>query len=115
VADFIKSLDLFVLPCKQDENGDIDGITVVLMEAMLSGVPVISSKLSGIPELVVDNKTGLLIEQNDSVALAEAISKIINDAVLKANLMEQAVVRVKQEFSQIDNAQKLNALFGLNK
>ncbi len=115
VADFIKSLDMFVLPCKQDENGDIDGIPVVLMEAMLSGVPVISSRLSGIPELVIDNKTGLLIEQNDSVALAKAISIIINDSVLKANLIEQAVVRVKQEFSQIDNAQKLNDLFGLTK
>jgi glycosyltransferase involved in cell wall biosynthesis len=115
VAGFIKSLDMFVLPCKQDENGDVDGIPVVLMEAMLSGVPVISSKLSGIPELVIANKTGLLIEQNDSVALAEAISKMINAPVLKVNLIEQAVVRVKQEFSQSDNAQKLNELFSLNK
>lgn len=115
VAGFIKSLDIFALPCKQDEKGDIDGIPVVLMEAMLSGVPVISSELSGIPELVVDNKTGLLIQQNDVVALAQEITRFINDENLKVTLIEQAVTIVKQEFSLIKNTQKLNELFSLER
>ena len=60
VPDWIKSLDIFILPCKKDEHGDMDGIPVVLMEAMLSGVPVITTRISGIPELVVNEVTGLL-------------------------------------------------------
>lgn len=111
VADLIKSLDMFVLPCKEDNSGDVDGIPVVLMEAMLSGVPVISSELSGIPELVIDDTTGLLIQQNDINGLAQAISRYINEEGLTTRLTEQAIILVKQEFSLIDNTRKLNALF----
>jgi len=71
VSEFIKSLNMFVLPCKCD----VDGIPAVLMEAMLSCVSGISSELSGIPELVINDKTGLLIQQNDILALAEATSR----------------------------------------
>lgn len=111
VADFIKSLDAFVLPCKQDANGDIDGIPVVLMEAMLSGVPVITSKLSGIPELVVDKETGLLIESCDVEGLVVAVLSLINDDDLKERLIERAIIKVRGEFSLIDNSSKLNGLF----
>lgn len=111
VAVFIKSLDMFVLPCKQDENGDIDGIPVVLMEAMLSGVPVISSEISGIPELIIDKKTGLLIQQNDVNGLAKAISSLIGESNFKLRLVEQAVSIVKKEFSLIENTRKLDELF----
>ena len=111
VASFIKSLDAFVLPCKQDENGDIDGIPVVLMEAMLLGVPVISTKLSGIPELVIHEETGLLVAQNDKEALAAAILMMLNDNVLRAALVDNAVNKVKQDFSLLENAKKIKRLF----
>ena len=111
VADFIKSLDVFVLPCKKDSNGDMDGIPVVLMEAMLSGVPVISTMISGIPELVVDKETGLLVEPNDEIALAEAISCITQDDNLREYLIEGAIAKVKHEFSLTGNTQALNKLF----
>lgn len=111
VAAFMKSLDAFVLPCREDANGDIDGIPVVLMEAMLTGVPVITSKLSGIPELVIDRETGLLIEQNGIEALVEAISLLIQDPTLQKSLVENAISKVNQDFSLIANAKKLNDLF----
>ena len=111
VASFIKSLDAFVLPCRQDEHGDIDGIPVVLMEAMLSGVPVISTKLSGIPELVAHKETGLLVDQNNSNALAEAILRILNDDTLRVTLVDSAVDKVKNEFSLFENSKKLKDLF----
>jgi colanic acid/amylovoran biosynthesis glycosyltransferase len=111
VAEFIKSLDMFVLPCKRDENGDVDGIPVVLMEAMLSGIPVISSKLSGIPELVINKETGLLIEQNNTEELARTISSLINDDVMKNKLIGKAATKVREDFSLIENTRKLNALF----
>lgn len=111
VPNFLSSLDMFVLPCREDEKGDIDGIPVVLMEAMLAGVPVVTSNLSGIPELVTDKETGLLIEQNSLEELVGAISSLINDNSLRSNLVHKAIIKVNKEFSLIDNTKKLKALF----
>jgi len=111
VADFIKSLDIFVLPCKKDNNGDMDGIPVVLMEAMLSGVPVISTQLSGIPELVINKETGLLAQPENTQELADAISSIIVDTELRGRMVKNAISHVKKEFSLQGNAEKLKNLF----
>jgi len=108
VADFITSLDAFVLPCQKDSNGDMDGVPVVLMEAMLSGVPVVSTEISGIPELVVNEQTGLLVTPGDEQALAGAITKLINNDRLKNTIIINAAAKVKEEFSLKSNAGKLN-------
>lgn len=111
VASFIIGLDVFVLPCQKDGNGDMDGIPVVLMEAMLSGVPVISTYISGIPELIVDGETGILVKPQDSEALAEAILSMISKDSLRKDLIEKAVLKVKNEFSLVSNVSKLSGLF----
>jgi len=111
VSAFIKSLDIFVLPCKQDSNGDMDGVPVVLMEAMLSGVPVISTELSGIPELVINQQTGLLVKPNDEDGLVAAITQMLSNASLKATMQQQAITKVNEEFSLLGNAGKLKKLF----
>ena len=111
VASFIKSLDAFVLPCKQDEHGDIDGIPVVLMEAMLSGVPVISSELSGIPELIIHEETGLLVAPDSEQELADTILMLMNSPALKNQMINHAVSKVKREFSLEHNANKLKDMF----
>tara|TARA_R110001606_G_scaffold395664_2_gene568553 strand:- start:183004 stop:184239 length:1236 start_codon:yes stop_codon:yes gene_type:complete len=111
VAEFISSLDLFVLPCKKDKNGDMDGIPVVLMEAMMSGVPVISSQISGIPELVINDVTGLLVEPDNVAQLVQAIMKLTENEMLQKSLSDEAKNKVEQEFSLLVNAQRLNALF----
>lgn len=111
VPDFIRSLDIFILPCREDEKGDIDGIPVVLMEAMLSGVPVVTTELSGIPELVVNKETGILIEQNNTEELVRAILSLINDDVMRSKLVDKAIVKVREGFSLIENTKKLKALF----
>lgn len=111
VAAFIASLDLFVLPCKKDSNGDMDGIPVVLMEAMMSGVPVISSYISGIPELVINELTGLLVKPDNVEDLVKAITKLTMSQELKQHLINEAINKVEQEFSLLVNAQRLNALF----
>jgi glycosyltransferase involved in cell wall biosynthesis len=114
VAKFINTLDVFVLPCKQDAAGDMDGIPVVLMEAMLSGVPVISTRLSGIPELVVDKQTGLLVDPDSPEQLADAIVTLKNDEVLKSQLIAKASDKVKQNFSLPKNVTELFGLFAHN-
>ena len=111
VPDWLRRLDLFVLPCRQDRRGDMDGIPVVLMEAMLSGVPVISTQLSGIPELVVDDQTGCLVLPDDPQALATAMMRLLTDHGLRTRLVQQAAHKVRVEFDLFQNAQTLSKLF----
>jgi colanic acid/amylovoran biosynthesis glycosyltransferase len=111
IPEFLNGLDVFVLPCKKDNAGDMDGIPVVLMEAMLSGVSVISTHLSGIPELVVDRETGLLVEPGNKIQLANAIQALIEDEALTKQLTINAISKVKKEFNLKDNATQLAKLF----
>jgi len=111
IASFVKSLDVFVLPCQKDSLGDMDGIPVVLMEAMLTGVPVISTAVSGIPELVIDNETGLLAETGNVKALADCIQLSINDVDSTHNRVKKGVEKVQMDFSLIKNSLILYHLF----
>ena len=111
VVDFVKSLDVFALPCQQDANGDMDGIPVVLMEAMLSGVPVISTYLSGIPELVINQETGLLVQPRDASALAQAINQMMVDKEGSQARVDKAIDKVRKEFSIHINSNRLKQLF----
>jgi glycosyltransferase involved in cell wall biosynthesis len=111
VADYIKGLDVFTLSCKKDKQGDMDGIPVVLMEAMLAGVPVISTQISGIPELVINNDTGLCVAPSNEVVLAEAIAEIVNKRGLAKLMVKQAIKRVNDQFSLVKYVFSLNELF----
>ncbi len=111
VPDWIRGLDLFVLACRKDSEGDMDGIPVVLMEAMLTGVPVVSTRLTGIPELVENLKTGYLADPGDPQGLAAAIEKAVTDDKLRTRIIKEAVIRVSEEFDQTKNARTLAHLF----
>jgi len=110
IAPFIKSLDVFVLPCQKDSAGDMDGIPVVLMEAMLSGVPVVSTPVSGIPELIIQGKTGLLAAMTDEEVLAECIQWTIDDVELTKDRVKKGVAKVEMDFSLIKNSLRLYQL-----
>ncbi len=111
VPAWMQNLDLFVLPCKKDRHGDMDGIPVVLMEAMLTGVPVVSTHISGISELVQDGYTGCLASPNQPTVLAEAILRICRDDALAERLCRQAAERVRAQFDLADNTNRLLTLF----
>jgi len=107
VAEFISGLDVFVLPCKKDSNGDMDGIPVVLMEAMLCQIPVISTELSGIPELVVNNISGLTISPDNDIELAKAINQLMDSPDTRLRLISGGKQRVEDEFLLNKNVAKL--------
>lgn len=107
VAAWMQQHDAFVLACKQDSQGDMDGIPVVLMEAMSQGVPVISSRISGIPELIRHEHTGLLAEPGDATSLALQIEALINSAELRSQIAHAAQAYVSQEFGQATNIDRL--------
>jgi len=89
--------DLFALACREAENGDLDGIPISLMEAMASGVPVVSTRLSGIPELIKDEVEGLLAEPGDAASLADAMVKLIDDPARARTMAVRALEKVRRQ------------------
>jgi colanic acid/amylovoran biosynthesis glycosyltransferase len=114
VAQALREADLFVLPSVLDGNGDMEGIPVALMEAMASGVPVISSRLSGIPELVRDGETGLLAEPCDVEGIARAIARTIDDPDETGLRVEAARDLVERDFELRKNSARLARLLGVS-
>jgi glycosyltransferase involved in cell wall biosynthesis len=92
-------------------DGKMEGIPVALMEAMAANVPVIATNISGIPELVKDGETGLLISPEDASQLAEAIMNIYKDVISARSKAANASVLVKHEFDLMQNIQQLSQLF----
>jgi len=94
----IGGADLFVLACVKGRDGQQDGIPIVLMEAMALGVPVVSTRLSGIPELVIDNRTGILVAPGDEEHLADGMERLLTDEPLARRLRDEARRMVEKEF-----------------
>jgi glycosyltransferase involved in cell wall biosynthesis len=86
VAREMRAAHVFVLPCRRDRTGDMDGIPTVFMEAMATGRPVVSCGISGIPELVRPGETGLLAPSDDPGAIADAIARLEADRALARRL-----------------------------
>jgi glycosyltransferase involved in cell wall biosynthesis len=108
VARELAACHVFVMPCRKDEKtGNVDGIPTVFMEAMASGRPVISCPVSGIPEIVRDGETGLLVPSNDPVAVAEAIARLSSDSTLRIRLGKQARTLVERQHDQRANTRQL--------
>jgi len=87
--------DIFVLPSRTAANGDREGLPAVLMEAMSHHKPVISTRHTGIPELVPD----VLVDENDVDGLAEAISRLADDPALRGEMGERNYAIIKESFS----------------
>ena len=103
--------DLFVLASVVAPNGDRDGIPVVLMEAGAMGLPLVSTRVSGIPELVRHGQTGLLVPPGDPDALAQAIMSLAANPKMRTQLGKNARTLVEAEFSIESSADRLAVLF----
>ncbi|HEY6802137.1 MAG TPA: glycosyltransferase family 4 protein [Pyrinomonadaceae bacterium] len=102
---------VFCLPCRVLENGDRDGLPNVLMEAMACGLPVITTSISGIPEIIKNDINGQLIPTDDPQALANAIQRISVDRQFSNKLAEAGRKTVSRKFDGDSSAAKLAALF----
>jgi glycosyltransferase involved in cell wall biosynthesis len=98
VAAELEAAQLFVLPSVVASSGQMEGVPVALMEAMACGVPVVSTRLSGIPELVRDGDTGLLAQPGDPEALAAAMRSAIEDSEASAERARRGRALVEREF-----------------
>jgi len=89
---------LMVLPCVVAPNGQSDGIPNVLMEAMATGLPVVSTRISGIPELVEDGVSGCLVAAGDATALADSVQALLDDPGQRDSFAEAGRRKVERDF-----------------
>jgi glycosyltransferase involved in cell wall biosynthesis len=106
-----RSAGVFCLPCRVLDNGDRDGIPNVLVEAMACGLPVVTTHVSGIPEIIKDGVNGQLVPPDDPAALADALLRIDADRQLARRLSIQARATVRERFDGDRFAAQLAALF----
>ncbi|RGE24403.1 colanic acid biosynthesis glycosyltransferase WcaL [Leucobacter sp. wl10] len=90
IAALLRDADVFAAPCVIGEDGNADGLPTVLLEAMASGVPCIATRVTGIPEAVIDGVTGILCEPGDAAGLAEAIRAFAGDEIDRIALSRSA-------------------------
>lgn len=107
----MRRASLFVLASQPALSGNMDGIPVALMEAMAAGTPVISTRVSGIPELIENEETGLLVPPQDEAALADGIARMLQDHELRRHCVEHARQRVIREFNAEREASRLLELY----
>ena len=95
----LSEADIFLLPSKTAADGDMEGIPVALMEAMAVGLPVVSTFHSGIPELIENNVSGWLVEEDDPEALADTLLKLSQGEVDVVPVVAAARHKVETEFN----------------
>jgi glycosyltransferase involved in cell wall biosynthesis len=112
VVEELWRADALVAPSVPTRAGRREGIPVVLMEAMSTGLPVVASAISGIPELVEDEVSGLLVPPRDAAAIARALARLAADPALRERLGRAARNRVLAQFDLEDSAAELARRFG---
>jgi colanic acid/amylovoran biosynthesis glycosyltransferase len=111
IAGLLRSAHAVAVPSIPTAEGKREGIPVVLMEAMASGVPVVASGISGIPELVDDGVSGLLVPPGDPRSLARALRRLHDDPALRERFARAGRAKVVREFDVRANAAKLVSQF----
>jgi len=106
----LANANVFVLPSVPEAEGGMDNLPTVIMEAMATGLPVVSTTIGGIPEMVIENETGFLVQPQDTAALVEAVEKVTNDRSLGQRLGRAGYERAQNLFSIEKNVRELCAL-----
>ncbi len=103
--------DIFVLPSVTSSNGDTEGTPASIIEAQASGLPVVSTYHAGIPEIILDNKSGFLVNEKDSDALADKIDLLIMNASLRRKMGETGRNYMAKEYNQDIQTNRLISLY----
>jgi glycosyltransferase involved in cell wall biosynthesis len=106
VIEKYRAATLFALACQETVDGDRDGFPNVLAEAMAMQVPVVSTAISAIPELLEDHRNGLMVQAGDVVALADSIALLLDDPALRAELASEGRRTVLERFDVERNVQQ---------
>jgi colanic acid/amylovoran biosynthesis glycosyltransferase len=112
VAELVAAADVLVLPSVVTPEGKMEGLPVALIEALAAETPVVASAISGIPELVEDGVTGLLVTPGDDAAIAAALQRLAGDPGLRARLGSEGRGRVASDYDLHRNVATLAKLIG---
>jgi glycosyltransferase involved in cell wall biosynthesis len=109
LLEYYHHADLFALACEVQEDGDRDGIPNVVVEAMAMGLPIVSTRISGIPECVADGVTGLLVAEKDPLALAVAMALLLGEPEWAQQLGRAGRKKVECDFNARRNVEQIAA------
>ena len=111
VRDLLASATVLCVPSRTGPTGAEEALGLAFVEAQAMGVPVVTYRLGGIPEAVVDGRTGLLLQEGDVAGLASAISDLLADRELWQRLSIAAVAHARERFSLVDGIARLEAAY----
>jgi colanic acid/amylovoran biosynthesis glycosyltransferase len=111
VSEFLRTGHVFVMPSVVDPSGDRDGLPNVIIEALCHRLPVVATDVCGIPEVIQDGRTGLLIPQRNPGAIADAILKVVRDPGGALEMTERGLTLVFHQFDLRRNCHALLQLF----
>ncbi|HVS16642.1 MAG TPA: glycosyltransferase [Thermoanaerobaculia bacterium] len=106
-----RSTHVYVLPSIVGDDGNREGLPVSIVEALACAIPVVSTPVAGIPEVVRDGDNGLLVPERDPSALADAIERLIRDPALHARLSARARASVEPAYDTAQSSERLRGLF----
>jgi glycosyltransferase involved in cell wall biosynthesis len=98
IARTLSEAAAFAAPCVVGRDGNRDGLPTTLLEAMALGTPCVSTDVTGIPEILRDGETGLVVPQNDASALAAALARLLGSPELRVSLAQRARRRIEDDF-----------------
>ncbi|MGB5814039.1 MAG: glycosyltransferase [Thermoanaerobaculia bacterium] len=99
LPDLYRAADFFLLPAVHDAKGNVDGLPNVILEAMATGLPVVASRISGIPLAISDGVEGLLVEEQDPTRLLEAIEQLVENRDRRLEMGGAARARTERELT----------------
>lgn len=111
VRRIVSQAAVFAAPCVIGQDGNRDGLPTVLLEAMALGTPCVATPVTGIPEVVQEGRTGLLVPESDPVRLAAALGRLLDDGELRTRLAVQARTLMEAEFDGHRQARALRQIF----
>lgn len=111
MMEYVREASVFAAPCVVGADGNRDGLPTVLLEAMALGTPCVSTDVTGIPEALRHEETGLMVPQHDPGSLASAIERLILDPELRVRLAARARELIEADFDVNENAARLREVF----
>ena len=111
VFELIQRAAAFAAPCVIGADNNMDGLPTVLLESMALGTPCISTDVTGIPEVVINDQTGLLIAQHAPERLADACQRLLDDAALRVRLARRARQLIEDQFDVTRSTARLREVF----
>ena len=111
LVELLAQTQIFVFPAIRERSGDSDNLPTVIIEAMASGLPVVATRVAGIPEIVAENQNGLLVDEQSPDQLARALGRLIDDPALRQQFGTKSRLRADQTFRLDKTVAELRDLF----